>query len=138
MKDLRQFFRLCDVKVHAMQTAPMETHILYAILIPNGAIALTGQSMAAGGEPAGPLPENAYLFSYFINNGEDGLHLAWSTDGLNWKALNGGKSHIQTKDFIKWEEQSTKLVVPPGTKHGAALTVPGKVIEKLMARDNKP
>jgi hypothetical protein len=33
-----------------------------------------------------------YLFSYFIGNGEDGLHLAWSRDGYNWEALNGGKS----------------------------------------------
>lgn len=29
----------------------------------------------------------AYLFSYFIRNGEDGLHLAWSEDGLNWEPL---------------------------------------------------
>jgi beta-xylosidase len=34
----------------------------------------------------------AYLFSYFTGNGEDGLHLAYSTDGLEWKALNNGKS----------------------------------------------
>lgn len=29
----------------------------------------------------------SYLFSYFKNNGEDGLHLAASEDGLKWKAL---------------------------------------------------
>lgn len=34
----------------------------------------------------------AYLFSYFINNGEDGLHLAWSEDGLNWEPLFGNRS----------------------------------------------
>ncbi|MCX6996802.1 MAG: arabinosidase [Kiritimatiellaeota bacterium] len=45
---------------------------------------------------------------------------------------------MKTRDFIKWEEQSTRLVVPPGTRHGAALTVPGKVIEKLMAQKSKP
>jgi hypothetical protein len=50
----------------------------------------------------------------------------------------GGYGAMKTKDFIKCEEQSTKLVVPPGTKQGAALAVPGKVIEKLMASDNKP
>ena len=27
-----------------------------------------------------------YLFSYFKGNGEDGLHLAWSADGLTWTA----------------------------------------------------
>ena len=28
----------------------------------------------------------AYLFSYFINDSKDGLHLAYSYDGLNWTA----------------------------------------------------
>lgn len=32
-----------------------------------------------------------YLFSYFTDNGQDGLHLAYSKDGLNWEALNNGK-----------------------------------------------
>ncbi len=34
----------------------------------------------------------AYLFSYFINNSEDGLHLAYSYDGRTWMALNNGSS----------------------------------------------
>ncbi len=29
-----------------------------------------------------------------MGNGEDGLHLAWSEDGLNWDAINDGKSII--------------------------------------------
>tara|TARA_R110001583_G_scaffold27453_4_gene98135 strand:+ start:1731 stop:1904 length:174 start_codon:yes stop_codon:yes gene_type:complete len=33
-----------------------------------------------------------YLFSYFKGNGEDGLHLASSEDGLKWEALNNDKS----------------------------------------------
>nr|WP_286670512.1 glycoside hydrolase family 43 protein [Fodinibius salsisoli] len=32
------------------------------------------------------------MFSYFVGNGEDGLHLAHSTDGLKWKPLNAGES----------------------------------------------
>lgn len=36
-------------------------------------------------------PQQHYLFSYFTGNGEDGLHLAHSTDGYKWTALNGGK-----------------------------------------------
>jgi hypothetical protein len=36
-----------------------------------------------------------YLFSYFKDNGEDGLHLAYSNDGLQWKELKGGKSFLQ-------------------------------------------
>lgn len=38
---------------------------------------------------------DAYLFSYFTGNGEDGLHLAYSTDGKTWTALNGGKSLLK-------------------------------------------
>ncbi|HDR68158.1 MAG TPA: glycosyl hydrolase [Bacteroidaceae bacterium] len=36
-----------------------------------------------------------YLFSYFQHNGEDGLHLAYSEDGLNWTALNDNKSFLK-------------------------------------------
>ena len=35
-----------------------------------------------------------YLFSYFKGNGEDGLHLAYSSDGLTWTALNNDKSFL--------------------------------------------
>ncbi len=35
-----------------------------------------------------------YLFSFFMGNGEDGLHLATSTDGLNWTALNNNESFL--------------------------------------------
>lgn len=38
--------------------------------------------------------KEAYLFSYFVDNGQDGLHLAYSTDGLKWTALNEGKSYL--------------------------------------------
>ena len=37
----------------------------------------------------------AYLFSYFTGNGEDGLHLAFSYDGLEWEALNDNKSYLE-------------------------------------------
>lgn len=38
-----------------------------------------------------------YVFSYFKGNGEDGLHLAYSSDGMHWKALNGGRSVLKPK-----------------------------------------
>jgi len=38
-----------------------------------------------------------YVFSYFKNNGKDGLHLAGSTDGLNWKAFNNDSSFLVPK-----------------------------------------
>ena len=38
-----------------------------------------------------------WLFSYFRNNGEDGLHMAASEDGLRWRVLHGGKSLLTPK-----------------------------------------
>jgi hypothetical protein len=38
--------------------------------------------------------KNAYLFSYFKNNGEDGLHLAFSEDGYKWTSLNNDSSFL--------------------------------------------
>jgi len=46
---------------------------------------------SAAAEPEGSGP---YLFSYFKNNGEDGLHLAWSEDGDRWTSLNGDRSFV--------------------------------------------
>jgi beta-galactosidase len=37
----------------------------------------------------------AYLFSYFTGNGEDGLHLMYSHDGLIWRTLNNGASFLK-------------------------------------------
>lgn len=62
---------------------------------------------AATSAPAADVPDKAYLFSYFINNGEDGLHLAWSADGLKWQALNDGKP------FLKPEVGKSKLMRDP-------------------------
>lgn len=48
-----------------------------------------------------------YLFSYFTGNSSDGLHLAYSTDGLKWKALNDNQS------FLKPEVGKNKLMRDP-------------------------
>ncbi|MEI8113908.1 MAG: glycoside hydrolase family 43 protein [Bacteroidia bacterium] len=39
--------------------------------------------------------DEVFLFSYFVDNGQDGLHLAYSNDGLKWTALNSGKSYLK-------------------------------------------
>ena len=49
--------------------------------------AAPGLLFAGGGD-------TAYLFSYFINDSRDGLHLAYSLDGLTWTPLNDGKSFL--------------------------------------------
>jgi hypothetical protein len=48
-----------------------------------------------------------YVFSYFKNNGEDGLHLAYSEDGYKWTALNNDNS------FLKPELTKDKLMRDP-------------------------
>ncbi len=47
-------------------------------------------SLACSGAPI----DKAYLFTYFKGNGEDGLHLAYSVDGLKFIALNNDKSFL--------------------------------------------
>ena len=38
---------------------------------------------------------DVYIFSYFENNGKDGLHLAYSYNGLKWTTLNNDKSFLE-------------------------------------------
>ncbi len=38
--------------------------------------------------------DSVFLFSYFQGNGEDGLHLAYSEDGLSWQALQENQSFL--------------------------------------------
>ena len=47
------------------------------------------------------------VFSYFKENGEDGLHLAYSENGYDWKALNDNES------FLKPELGNEKLMRDP-------------------------
>jgi hypothetical protein len=51
--------------------------------------------------------KDVFMFSYFKNNGEDGLHLAYSMDGLKWKALNNNQS------FLEPELSKDKLMRDP-------------------------
>jgi hypothetical protein len=51
------------------------------------------QAVASCAPAEAPVPTEAphYLFSYFTGNGESGVHLAHSRDGMEWRALNGGE-----------------------------------------------
>lgn len=51
--------------------------------------------------------DSVYMFSYFKGNGQDGLHLAYSHDGLVWEALKEDRS------FLKPELSSDKLMRDP-------------------------
>jgi len=39
--------------------------------------------------------DSVFMFSYFNNNGKDGLHLAYSKDGLTWAALNNDQYFLK-------------------------------------------
>src|ERR1043166_8315933 len=64
-------------------------------------LAVTGlfltRALAAQSQPqAADLPETCYLFTYFYHQTQgDGLHLAWSRDGLRWEILGGDKSYLR-------------------------------------------
>jgi hypothetical protein len=61
--------------------------------------------------------KECYLFSYFIGNGEDGLHLAYSLDGLNFKPLNNGKSFLTPKVGGKLMRDPCIIQGPGGIFH---------------------
>jgi hypothetical protein len=59
-----------------------------------------------------------YLFSYFKGNGEDGLHLAYSEDGLKWRALNGDSAFFKpTVGKEKLMRDPSIVRAPDGTYH---------------------
>lgn len=64
---------------------------------------------AVGGQP--------YLFSYFKGNGEDGLHLAASTDGLTWTALKNDRSFLTPQVGTKLMRDPCICRGPDGTFH---------------------
>jgi Arabinosidase BT_3657-like, N-terminal len=57
--------------------------------------------------------DSIYVFSYFKNNGQDGLHLAYSGDGYSWMALNNDSS------FLKPAVAKDKLMRDPCIIRGA-------------------
>lgn len=60
-----------------------------------------------------PEPQ-AFLFSYFTRNGDDGLHLAYSVDGTTWKPINGGRSLLKpavTGQGVGWQEWDTRAAL---------------------------
>jgi beta-xylosidase len=58
-----------------------------------------------------------YLFSSFRGSGNDGLHLAYSHDGLKWTALNNDKSFIKPEVGTKLMRDPCICQGPDGTFH---------------------
>jgi len=62
--------------------------------------------------------ENALLFSFFRNNGEAGLYLAWSRDGLQWDEIKpAGKSFLEPKVGGKLMRDPCIALAPDGRFH---------------------
>ncbi len=59
----------------------------------------------------------AFLFTYFTGNGEDGLHLATSDDGLRWTALSGGRSYLTPTVGTKLMRDPCLVQGPDGQFH---------------------
>jgi hypothetical protein len=108
--------------------------VLYAC---TGCLALWAQTNAANETARVAVPKTAYLFSYFIGNGEDGLHLAWSRDGLKWEALNDGKSYLKPEvGESKLMRDPCLLRGPDGTFHMVWTTAWwGKTIGHASSKD---
>jgi hypothetical protein len=56
--------------------------------------------------------DEVLVFSFFRKNGEDGLYLAWSEDGLTWTALN------DDRPLLKPEVGESKLMLDPSVTRG--------------------
>ena len=70
-------------------------------------------TLAAWVQPAPP----SYVFSYFVGNGEDGLHLLSSRDGLQWTPLNGGRSFLYPAVGSRLMRDPSITRGPDGTFH---------------------
>lgn len=74
-------------------------------------VALTAIAIANPG-PARAGDDQALLFSFFRNNGEDGLYLATSENGLTWTALNSDRP------LVRPEVGESKLMRDPSITQG--------------------
>ncbi len=78
----------------------------------------TAMTAPTAGAVQPPVKTSAYLFTYFTKNGEDGLHLAASTDGYHWEKLNGGRSTLTpTVGISKLMRDPCIVRGPDGTYH---------------------
>jgi hypothetical protein len=80
-------------------------------------LAIALLAIAATHQPPAGAQSSRYLFSYFTGNGEDGLHLASSADGLTWTALKEGTSFLKPTVGSKLMRDPCIVQGPDGTFH---------------------
>ncbi|QGY46680.1 family 43 glycosylhydrolase [Maribellus comscasis] len=66
---------------------------------------------------------DVYMFSYFMGNGEDGLHLAYSYDGLKWDALKNNQSFLTPQVGIDKLMRDPCIISGPDGKFHMVWTV---------------
>lgn len=63
--------------------------------------------------------KDIFLFSFFQENGEDGLHLAYSYNGLTWEALNNNQGFNVIDGTLVKENGKYILFLKDETRHPA-------------------
>jgi hypothetical protein len=63
-----------------------------------------------------------FVFSYFLDNGQDGLHLAFSRDGLTWTPLGGGQPFLAPTVGGKLMRDPCIMLGPDNVFHGVWTT----------------
>ena len=90
----------------------MNINMLVSLILVTGILNTAGTP-----EKAEVMTKENYLFSSFRGNGEDGLHLAYSHDGLKWIALNNDKSFLKPEVGTKLMRDPCLCQGPDGTFH---------------------
>lgn len=90
----------------------MSTNVLISMILVSSVFSAVGMPEKAVVEAG----EN-YLFTSFRGNGEDGLHLSYSHDGLKWIALNNDKSFLKPQVGTKLMRDPCLCQGPDGTFH---------------------
>lgn len=90
---------------------------LHAAAVLGCAVLIGATSVVTNASWLSQAASGTYLFAYFTGNGEDGLHLASSRDGLTWAALNGGRSYLAPAVGTKLMRDPCVLAGPDGTFH---------------------
>jgi hypothetical protein len=101
-----------------MKAFTMRFQAVVFTMATTSAIALAAVEAPSG---LGPLQANAqrdgYLFTYFTGNGQDGLHLAASDDGMRFTALRGGRSFLAPSIGGKLMRDPSIVRGPDGEYH---------------------
>jgi beta-xylosidase len=87
------------------------------VLILFFAIGIAGCAPVRRAAAPTPSAKSVFLFSYFVDNGQDGLHLATSDDGLKFTALGGGRSYLTPTLGGKLMRDPSVVLGPDGVFH---------------------